>query len=317
MATKEKKRAMTCILHRGITIRPTQHRAGRVNAVAENFECDVIQHNNISKIHDYDELFLYTLPEDLQKGNDMSVYGGIAQNRELFDSLIKNMSEFKGDIYQLDGEFDYREAYRRRHLVLPEKFSGFPVRTMKEFVGRPAVIGDSHCASIRPTGWRLFNDDGKTLYSALSDDVSTLIPDDETTQVAFYFGNIDIRHHICRQDDPLGETRRMAELLIEQAMKIDASKEVWLTHLLPMTSDDRKVPKSGMYKKTPFFGSWSDRQDCINLFNQILDEEWLATIRWDDRYWKDGHLNPQSMESKQSVHLAPHSYNTGWATDES
>jgi hypothetical protein len=42
--------------------------------------------------------------------------------------------------------------------------------------------------------------------------------------------------------------------------------DVWFAAPVPVEFEGRRIPKSGFYKKTPFYGSWKERWDLTNEF---------------------------------------------------
>jgi len=84
---------------------------------------------------------------------------------------------------------------------------------------------------------------------------------------------------------------------------------VELISALPIENESRRLPKTGYYKGTPFSGSWSQRTELVEVFN-----DHLANIAqrhgWDfyehPEVYKNalGELDFEVMEKPQSVHLA-------------
>ena len=80
------------------------------------------------------------------------------------------------------------------------------------------VIGDSHSICMYRPGWMVNSVPFKTLNGALNDGLQTYIDMAGTgfQKLECYFGNIDIRHHLCRvEGDPIQNTRDLAERYIK------------------------------------------------------------------------------------------------------
>lgn len=181
---------------------------------------------------------------------------------------------------------------------------------------KQVIIGDSHAPSLWNKGYLVDNNDFKTLYGALESNliidnairIKKLYPSLEVLQV--YFGNIDLRHHLCRQEYSEKAAQNLAERYVNtlsESLK-DYYSRIIFTQLLPIEDTSRRIPKTGYYKDTPFFGSWEQRENLRNIFNDKI----LSLVGKENVYfWKDGiytqldgKLPFEVMEKPQSVHLA-------------
>ena len=180
------------------------------------------------------------------------------------------------------------------------------------------VFGDSHSFSTYSPGKNVCRNDGLTLYGALKRGLKETIEQrsgksiSEIESLTLYMGNIDIRHHLCRLEDPIEETQKLVKDYIDQACKLGV-KELKLVHSLPIENESRKLPKSGYYKGTPFFGSWRERRNLHVLFNSLLDRYALIhgyeVFKWPECFLNfDNELDFEYMERPKSVHLSPLSY---------
>jgi len=178
-------------------------------------------------------------------------------------------------------------------------------------------FGDSHITSVYRPGNMVSRNDGLTLYSILRDGLANkiqertgLIPS-ALDEVTVYAGNIDVRHHLCRQEDPEGAVKQLAQDLCSQAAALGT--RVRLVHLLPVENESRRLPKTGYYKGTPFYGSWKERSNLVDTFNAELDRMSLSTgfevFRWPKSFLNNNQeLDFEFMERPKSVHLSPQSY---------
>jgi hypothetical protein len=179
-----------------------------------------------------------------------------------------------------------------------------------EIVNR-AVAGDSHAICMYRPGWFVNSVPFKTLHGALREGLQTFIqPHHEIAE--FYFGNIDVRHHLCRQPDLEMATRDLANRYYTQLSQLDLAK-VYAYELLPIEHESRVLPKTGYYKGTPFYGSWEDRNRCRLIFKdemrKLCAQGSVNFIEWVDPLLNDrGELDFECMEKPKSVHLSRNSY---------
>jgi len=293
-------------------------------------DIDVNWSGKIEDHNQYDVMYVY-------HGNDwsggMNVFGGVKGFPYAFNT--RNFSKFKGKVYSLAIDFPpYHEMIQERIDKAKEKggeiqdeWLDVDVANLKRMYEtaetikwvertRNLVIGDSHSICMYRPGWMINSVPFKTLNGALNDGLVTYIesvgePDIDFDTVECYFGNIDIRHHLCRvEGDRLENTRALADRYIEAVESLPV-KNVAIYELLPIEDESRKLPKSGYYKDKPFWGSWEERNECRLVFREQL--EMRAThakiIRWVDGLTnKNGQLDFDYMEKPQSIHLSRESY---------
>ena len=178
-------------------------------------------------------------------------------------------------------------------------------------------FGDSHITSVYRPGNMVSRNDGLTLYSILRDGLSSKIQErtginpSSLDELTIYAGNIDVRHHLCRQEDPEGAVKQLAQDLCSQAAALGT--RVRLVHLLPIENESRRLPKTGYYKGTPFYGSWQERSKLVETFNSELDRMSLSAgfevFQWPKSFLNNNQeLDFEFMERPKSVHLSPQSY---------
>ena len=189
------------------------------------------------------------------------------------------------------------------------------------------VAGDSHTICMYRPGWETNAVQFKTLHGAmkmgLEQFVSFRRPMKELKEIEFYFGNIDIRHHLCRQPDPIQAAKDLAMNYYCEVEKIRFNGPKRIYELLPIENERRSLPKTGYFDGTPFFGSWKLRDDCRLAFrDELLRVEkeigGAEVILWVDKYLNinpAGELDFSSMEVPHSVHLSRASYPhwQGWS----
>jgi hypothetical protein len=172
---------------------------------------------------------------------------------------------------------------------------------------RKLVRGDSHSLSVWKPGFGLDRTDGKTLYGFLKDADSLVeVWNKKYDEVVLYFGNIDIRFHLMRQDNPAEAVGDLFRRYVEFARKLNNAT---LVNLLPVEHESRKLPGTGLYLKQPFFGSRQERMRLRDTGNRIMNNSGLKTLQWPDEWIdEDGMKMFEYMEPKQSVHLKPKYY---------
>lgn len=182
------------------------------------------------------------------------------------------------------------------------------------------TIGDSHAISLYAGGGMVMNSiPYKTLHGALDIGLRNLLEQTstmwDTDDVGFYFGNIDVRHHLARRSEQA--TVDLVRRYVDQAKELadDIPWGIKLYEPLPIENPSRQVPKSGWYKGTPFYGTWAERDHLRRLFVEELQVQCEKTggrvrpVNWTD-YLRNstGELDFKHMEKPRSVHLSRASY---------
>ena len=169
------------------------------------------------------------------------------------------------------------------------------------------VRGDSHSLSAWRPGFGLDRTDGKTLFGFLKE-ADSLVKEwnKKYDEVVLYFGNIDIRFHLMRQDNPAEAVGDLIRRYIEFAKKLNNAT---LVNLLPVEHESRKLPGTGLYLKQPYFGTRQERLRLVDTANRIMNNSGLKTLQWPNEWIdEDGMKMFEYMEPKQSVHLKPKYY---------
>jgi hypothetical protein len=177
------------------------------------------------------------------------------------------------------------------------------------------VLGDSHSFSTYQPGYMTFRKDGRTLAGVLRKTISKEIDDFATgvkenlTHLTCYYGNIDIRHHICREENPNQYIDDLITKYETQLQALNINIEVVLP--LPIEDETRKLPKTGWYKGTPFYGSRQERDTIRQYFTEALIQmcnrnNW-SIFKWPNQFYECTPLEFMQtyMERPKSVHLAP------------
>ena len=285
-----------------------------------NFSGKIEDHNQ------YDEMYVY-------HGNDwsggMNVFGGVKGFPYVANT--RNFSKFKGKVYSLAIDFPpYHEMIQERIDKANEKGNEIQPEWLEvdidnlkrmyetaETIKHPMmtdklVIGDSHSICMYRPGWTINSVPFKTLNGALNDDLLTYLDGfGNIEELECYFGNIDVRHHLCRiEGNHVQNAIDLAERYITAVEALPINK-VSIYELLPIEDISRKLPKSGYYKDQPFWGTWEERNECRLAFREHLEKRSTITkiIRWVDPLMnKKGQLDFDYMEKPQSIHLSRASY---------
>ena len=273
--------------------------------------CDVNYGGQIEDHNEYDNLWVYH-GSDFSGG--LNMFGGVYGFPYVKNTV--NFSKFKGQVYSIGIDFpEYHTMIKDKlasakkevqpewndvDLVNLERMYTTAIRVDVINPTRKLVIGDSHSICMYRPGWTVNSIPFKTLNGALNEGFDTFIKHDYD-ELECYFGNIDIRHHAIRLGISIEE---LADRYITEAKKYNAK----IYELLPIEDESRKIPQSGYYKGKPFYGSWKERTDARNRFNDYIEKEY-GLIRWTNYLLnKDKELDFKFMEKPQSIHLSREYY---------
>lgn len=267
------------------------HSSGMVNIVKNLFDADILSEKD--NWDNYDQLIIYHGP-NFKKGV-FNIIGGINEDVK---TRCNKLINYKGLIKSLDG-FQFIDFINKRKL-------NYSYNHLFEEIELPEknniVIGDSHSIS----AW--FNKeytikriDGKTLHGFLKLNYDLSNYDKKIV----YFGNIDIRFHICRLNNPQLELN----LLIDKYLNYCHKYNCEIVNLLPIESESRKIPGTGLYKGEKYFGSMQQRQELVYIFNNSINNSGLKTYKWPEKWYNNiDYYENNVMEPKQSVHIRPKYY---------
>ena len=273
-------------------------------------------------IHEYD-VWLISLPMEFQ--GTFNLFGGATED---VAERVKRIKDFKGTIYILNHDMpdigDFIKSREKGACESWKEFNSDEYTQISKSIQRIDLIldsdtfiyGDSHCVSVYEPGANISRNDGQTLYGFLNKRNEFSFPKG-TRNLVLYMGNIDIRHHIFRQKDPMESLRELVKQYVEfvkELKEIHKIESVTLVDLLPIEHEERKIPKTGWYKGSPYFGTRQQRADAVKEFNKLLNEYSYAydytVISWPKEWYV---MDPEKyaeeyMEKPGSVHLSRSSY---------
>lgn len=288
------------------------------------YDAEVDFKGKVKDLSPYDRVYIYHADNGTSRVQPIAfnIFGGF-QRCPYSHNVIK-FSKIRNKTFSLNCTFNIYERRLRRKYELAVKagvhiepeWHALDFDNMKRMENespliqhinptKKFILGDSHAISLYRPGWSFNSIVYKTLNGALNIGLKNLIDIQDVEELELYFGNIDIRHHLCRlPGDPLKHTEELADRYITQAKELNAK----IYELLPIENESRVVPKMGWYDGKPFHGSWSERKKVRDHFNDYIESKY-GIIRWTDYLLNtDGELDQKFMEKPRSIHLAPKHY---------
>lgn len=173
------------------------------------------------------------------------------------------------------------------------------------------VIGDSHAGSQYRPGWAVMHNDFHTLHGVLKDGLLSTFAALKPKAITWYFGSIDLRHHLARQDDPGRAARELVREYCDQieAIRLRQGGEMEIVAPLPIEPETRSIPKTGWYKGRPFWGDWATRNalrtEMVREMKAYGGRYGFAIYEWPAWFQDEtGAMKEKFMEKPGSVHLA-------------
>ena len=257
-------------------------------------------------------------------GGTLNLFGGAA--KEVFDRI--NIIAACSKVVSLDWDMpDYGEMLKKRIGAkttyegiteewcdaLSKRLSSVTSLKQEDLIMTNGVtLGDSHTIAFSAVGDSVYRNDGKTLHGALKTGLKNMLRGVEPENtVTLCLGSIDIRHHILRHDNT--DLNGMIRTYIDQGDEIEDLYGVSCHYAfpVPVEFEERRIPKSGFFKGTPFYGSWQERYDVTERFKDLLDRYSKGRVVAPPEEWYT--MNPEAyaktfMEHGSSFHIAPPFY---------
>ena len=320
-------------LFTALTDRPHSHSSGFARIFSEQLKTAGIEHDWILSAdkdkdwNNYDVIYLYQ-GLDLNGKLGMNLFGGACEsNWKILRKLGLYEGKIKPIVYPLMQYSDLAgrdwpniPAVRDEWLRVWRGIERHQVDAKcKNIIDNPTgshhlCIGDSHIPSMWRHGTHIRVLSGKTLHSALETGLGQLL-DRRYTAATFYFGNIDIRHHLARlPGDPVLNAIGLANEYVNQLRAIRPGLNfLEVCELLPIEDESRVIPTPGHYKGKPFHGDWQTRNEMRMAFNEVLHDACrrlnIQFARHPDQFTgPDGKMDQAYMERPRSVHVAPMYY---------
>lgn len=172
--------------------------------------------------------------------------------------------------------------------------------------------GDSHAPAYARKGAAIIKKDGRTMYGVIKN--GTLdeleIHNPAVRWVTLSLGSIDVRHHLCREEAVPVE--KLLNQYFETVVRFRdrCGVRVELCAPVPIEYEERKIPKTGYYKGTPFYGAKQERQAMNLKIMQLMKQSGFRVISPPkERYMMDPEEYAKTyMELGGSVHMAPTHY---------
>ena len=184
-------------------------------------------------------------------------------------------------------------------------------------------FGDSHSFSQYTPGYMTQRHDGLTMFGALKRGLDMYVYP-WTKSLRVYMGNIDIRHHLMRQDNPSSAVKTLLANYENELLKLQEGnvENIEIIHVLPVENESRPLPKTGYYKGTPFTGTWTERTALVKEINAGIDEmcernDWHVYKHPEIYFNSIGELTFDVMEKPKSVHIAREYYRWDLTKNES
>jgi len=256
-------------------------------------------------------------------GGTLNLFGGATE--ELYNRL--NIIAACNNVVSLDWDMPDFGAMLKKRIGAKTTYAGITESwcdaLSKRFVNTPSLkqenlsydsitLGDSHTIAFSGRNHRVFRNDGKTLFGSIKSSFDSMLRGaTPIADVYLCFGSIDIRHHILRHDG--FELSEFIREYVNRGKKLEQKYGCNVSYCapVPVEFEGRRIPKTGYYKKTPFFGSLEERKTLTENFINELDKHSKGKIIVPPTEWYQ--MDPEKyantyMEFGGSFHIAPPYY---------
>lgn len=268
----------------------------------------------------YDIVYLY---HGMEFQGTLNLFGGATgESAKFYERLINT----KAVLISLDIPMpDYGELCKGRLKACDDywrnvdwdavstKCKNLPMMT--QISSDKLIMGDSHAFSVYQRGYNVIRKDARTLRGVLRKGLRQEIIDqgfDPATinTITTYYGNIDIRHHLLREPDPKAAVDGLIAEYETQIKDLNI-QNVEVVCPLPIEDESRRLPKTGYFDGTPFYGSQKERTEIMDYFGSKIIEmccrNGWSVYEWPMEWYTVTPLAFMQtyMERPKSVHLAP------------
>ncbi len=269
---------------------------------------------NVGINHNGDPVEILYLDHGVNFGGGLNLFGGF--NDELKQRIDNFLLADK--VYSLDMPMpEYGNMLAKRKDVkdkawcalVQQKCDNAQTLLSTDLDTTWLTIGDSHTAAFAPEGSMVIKTDGLTLNGQLRSNFQYIKDHmakcNNLQGITLSFGNIDIRHHLCRLHiDPRDmwiDLKRFGDSL---PIPVEYSVP-W-----PIEFEGRRLPKTGYYKHQPFWGTHYERKIMLERVLETMDMVSMNKVMY-PRDWLT--IDPEvfaktKMESTSSVHISPEVY---------
>jgi len=272
------------------------------------------------KVMDYDTVYI---DHGANFGGTLNLFGGA--DKSVYDRV--NRIAASKNVISLDHDMpEWGEQFRKRigaastyEGITEEWCKGLTCRFKKteslkqeDLQMDGITLGDSHTIAFARDNDCVLRNDGKTLHGALRQGLRTMFRGKPIRgNITLCFGSIDIRHHLLRHKDFVLENLIKEYVTQGQSLEFTDDCDVYYATPVPIEFEGRRIPKSGFYKKEPFFGSWQERYDLTNRFIDELYKQSGGKVIQPPTEWYT--MDPEKyakefMEHGSSFHIAPPFY---------
>lgn len=264
--------------------------------------------------HDGDKTDLLYLDHGVNFGGSLNLFSGFNEDLE---KRINNFLQ-ANVIYSLDIDMpDYGAMLKKRKDVKDKEWcdkisdkcaQAKPLKSTDLFELPWLTIGDSHTAAYAPHDSMVIKTDGLTLNGQIKTNFEYIkqhLSECNPKGITMSFGNIDIRHHICRLNADI------KPMLIEWKKFGDSlGIDVEYSTPWPIETEERRLPKTGYYKDKPFWGTRWQRMDAVTEWITTMDELGMQRVKYPEEWLllNGERYAKEKMESVSSVHLSPEVY---------
>ena len=222
---------------------------------------------------------------------------------------LNKLNHFNWKLYSINEKINYIDLINKRKELIGFKFEEKDIEIIDiSKVSDKLILWDSHVLSVYKRWYSLNRNDWKTMNWFLKDWLETYITSD-IEHLMLYAWNIDIRFHIHRFKG--NDTIDIIMKALESQCKSLYDKWIMITlvEVLPIESEDRKIPGTWQYEWENFYWTQKERTWYANYWNlmlkKITERNWWELLRWDHF---GEYLDFEYMEQRQSVHLRPLHY---------